>query len=230
MNMMYIIMVKAPKNRSILLLLSLLVLPLFSLGQEGKKKIVAQFDYNQIDSLVNTTIVNLAADSGSFIVSNTMWYIGSYNEGNSKFATHRNHFDIYILFSKKGKMYVQKIDNYSFFKKRKVNNTEVADFLMHSFSAMKNETLNRKVDTSYIQGKLSTSTTIIDHQLVRTVKIAKASDTLQYEYPSDYSANPKNLQTYRYKFLAYIDKVTNRYDKRKGKRENVVFGYDSEIR
>jgi hypothetical protein len=230
MSRWYMIIVIHINSRLILLLFCLFASPFFCYGQERKLKIDAQFNYNQIDSLINATVANLGKDSSSFVVANVMWYVGSYDEGNPVYVAHRNHFDIYIIFSKNGKMYVQKIDNYGFFKRRRIKGNEVWYFLMHSFGTMQKEVLSRKVDTTYVQGKVHTSTTIVDHQLVRTVKIINSYDTLQYDYPTDYSANPKNFETDRYKFLICIDKVINRFDKRKRKRQGIVFGYDSEIR
>ncbi len=216
-------MIMTRKNTHALLSLCLLAMPIFTFGHKDNQKITAQFSFNQIDSLTNATVTCIVADTTSFLVVNTMWYVGSYDEGNARFAAHQNHFDIYILYSKNHKFYVQKIDNYSFFKKRKIKGEKVERFLVNAFDKMKKEKLARKIDTSYDEhGQMRTSVTIVDHKLVRQVEIIKANDTLRYEYPSEFSENKKNLTTYKFHFFTCLDKIVNQIDKKKGKRKDII--------
>lgn len=162
-------------------------------------------------------------DSPAFIVAYTKWNVGSYEEGNADFIGRDNPFDIYIFFQKERELLVQKIDNYSFFQKKVMAGKNTGHFLANSFKAMKKEELRPQADTFYEKDRMVVLVSSVDHQLVSTVKIISRLDTLEYEYPADYSQNKRNLKTYRYKFLSYLDETATEYDKMNAKRENVVF-------
>lgn len=208
------------------ILLILLFLPLSAFAQgDLPYKIVAQFNYRQIDSLINVTLDGLKREGVTDAVVNTMWYVGSKVEGDFIQASHNNHFRIYFLFSQNGKDYVQEIDNYSYFGKLQVKAKKFNSFLKQHFTAMQHEELSPKQDTTYEKGDELIGRTVMDRQLLRTVKIIRFGDTLEYKYPSDYSENKKNLDTYRYKFLAYIDEVTNWFDRQHRERKDVKMDF-----
>lgn len=209
-------------NHSSKYILSLLVLlvaaPAFA---QKNKKIVPQFGFTQIDSLINENVFNIKRLKPSWLVVNTDWYVGSVNEGDKRFWGHRNHFNTYFLYVVNQNYYSQKLDNYGYFKRMNVKASQLEIFLLKNFGQMKEEKLTPKVDTVLSNGEKIAVTTIVDHQLIKTVKIILEADTLDYKYPADYSANKSNFQLNRYKFLHYIDSASKYYNNRNPQRIDV---------
>lgn len=201
----------------------------FSSGQT--KKIVPQFEFTQIDSLVDNAIAKIIqTHSSTFVVASVKWYVGSYvTPKNRKFASYRNAFEVYLLFSKETKFYIQKIDNFGYFKEQRVDAQAIKDFLTTHFEEMKNEILDRKIDTIYItDSSLMTSQAIgPDHQLLMKIKILMENKELGYDYPSDYSNHKSNLVTYKYKFLKLIDEQEKQFERRKPHRIAIIYGNES---
>jgi len=227
-NMTYTIRAKDLRNRAyIIVLMCFLFMQAF--GQEPIK-VIPQYSFSQVDSLAKNIMDNISIDGSSFTVINTQKLIGSYSRPNGKFAAHENHFDTYVLYSQRHRFYIQKVDNFGYFKKRHVKGQEVEEFLMRFYNNMNKEILYPKIDTIYDnRGTFIAATTTKDHQAVRVIEIIKAQDTLRYEYPSSFSANKSNEDKYRVRFLSIIDNPIKQYNKKKRKRLSVVFGYDREL-
>jgi hypothetical protein len=194
--------------------------------QQQKKKIIPQFEFTQIDSLVDDAIHKImVTDSQATVVASVRWFVGSYTEQTNKYSTHRNHFDIYIFNFTGKKCSVQKIDNFGYFKVDKIDASKVKDFLSSHFNDMQFEKLNPKIDTVYnANGSMTTSQSFIDHQLLQKIKIAQGTNKLNYEYPANYSDNKYNLLTKRFKFLNLVDELQKRYDRKKHKRTTLTYG------
>jgi len=195
-------------------------------GQPQKKKIIPQFDFTQIDSLVDDAIHKIIdLDSQATVVASVRWFIGSYSDPTDKFSTHRNHFDIYIFNFAGRKCSIQKIDNFGYYRVDKINASNIKDFLSSHFIDMQSEELNPKIDTVInADGSVTTIRNIVDHQLSESIWIARGKQKLDYEYPANYSDNKNNLVTKRFKFLKLVGELQKLYDKKKHKRATVVHG------
>lgn len=195
-------------------------------GQRQKKKIIPQFEFTQIDSLVDNAIQKIISiDSQAIVVASVRWFIGSYSDSTDEYSAYRNHFAIYIFNFSNRKCTVQKIDNFGYFKVEKIDASIVKDFVTTHFKDMLSETLNPKIDTIYnANGSVTTSQSFIDHQLLEKIKIVQRTNKLDYAYPAAYSENKYNLLTNRFKFLSLVGEYQKRYEKKKPKRITVTYG------
>jgi len=189
-------------------------------AQTKNLKIIPQFQFEQIDSLTDNTLASISKQyNSSLLIANTAWYVGSYCEPKDNFVSYRNHFEIYCMFFINKKLFVQKIDNFGFFKKRRVKGRKIRDFIENFYQEMKNEQLTEKVDSSYNnEGKLITLTTVTDHELIYYIRILRNNDAMQYKFPVSYAANKANLLTHRYNFLHVLDIAVAQYNKKHPKR------------
>ena len=192
-----------------------LFLSQISFAQKKDRQISPEFQFEQIDSLTKNALERVKKTNSSLYVAYTNWYVGSYASPHHKYAAYSNAFEIYIFYSAKDKFYVEKIDNSGYFRRRQVKGRKVKLFLEDHFKQMSAESLKPKSDTSYnTKGEALISTTIIDHQLITYVNIFSGSESLKYEYPSNYSNNKINLETFRYKFLSIMDNTINSYNRK----------------
>ena len=193
----------------------------FSQNSGNNKTISPQFEFKQIDSLINDQILKIKmTDSQAVIVSSVRWQVGSFTQNKKKFAAHKNHFNIYILYYSTEMYYIKKIDNFGYYKTLKIDASRIRQFLNSNLKDLKNEKLTPKVDTVI---NSNNSVTLIqkekDHQLFEKIKIIMGLDIIEYEFPDEYLENKNNFSTNRYKFLQLVNQVQNQYDKKKPKRE-----------
>lgn len=195
-------------------------------GQRQKRRVIPQFEFTQMDSLVDDAIHKIITiDSQATVVASVRWFIGSYSASTDKYSAHRNHFDIYIFNFTDRKCNVQKIDNFGYFKVEKIDASKIKDFLSSHFYDMQSEKLNPRIDTVYnADGSITTSQSYTDHQLLEKIMIARRTNKLNYEYPTEYSDNKYNLLTSRFKFLKLVREFQKRYEKKKHKRTTVTYG------
>jgi hypothetical protein len=195
------------------------------LVKQLKNRIIPQFDYKQIDSLVDDAMYKAnVIDSQATVVASVRWFIGSYSEPTDEYSTYRNHFDIYIFTIKNRNFSVQKIDNFGHFRVEKIDASRIKNFLKSHFTDMQVEQLIPKSDTIHnIDGSEIITQYSIDHQLLSKIKIAMGKKSMEYKYPANFSNNKKNLLTYRFKFLKLLGEIQNYYEKQKHYRKNVNY-------
>jgi hypothetical protein len=191
---------------------------LYQVSSGQAKRIYPYFEFTQIDSLVNdATSKIIKADSQATVVASVVWFIGNYVEPkDKKTATYRNGFDINILFSKKHKCYLEKIDNFGYFRPEKIKGDGALHFLSKNMNEMMQEKLNYKIDTIYnAVGSLTTSYTVTDHELSETIYAALGTQKLRFNFLDSYSKNKYNLLTRQYALLNLIRDIQTVYEKRK---------------
>ncbi len=219
------------KAISKLIVLPFLMVTIISFAQSPKKRIVPQFDFTQIDSLVDSNILNLAYvdDSSNIIVSYTSWFIGSYTRPRKRLDSYRNYFEIFILYKKGVRFFIKKIDNISAYKPQRVKGAEIPNFIRAHFYEMEKENLGPKRDTSLnVDGSIKyISTTITDHHLDEVIKIDFGKKVLKYNYNTDYSNNKQNLLTSQYEFLRLMSELCKKFDKHKHKRKSVIWSIEN---
>jgi hypothetical protein len=206
-------------TKRLVVILCCLLIWQFSSGQE--KRIYPYFEFTQIDSLVNdVTAKIIKADSSAMVVGSVVWYIGSTTlPKDKKIGAYRNGFEINVLFSKKHKCYLQRIDNFGYYKPEKIKGTEALDFLNKNMNEMMLEKLDYKVDTIYnAVGSLTTSYTVIDHELSETIYATLGTQKLYFKFLDSYSKNKYNLLTRQYTFLQLIRDIQTMYEKREHHR------------
>ncbi len=208
----------------------LIILTTISSGQKIEKRIIPQFQYTKIDSLLNSTSEQIIkADTNAIVIGSVKWYRGNYySPPNQIFESCRNYFNIYILFSKDNNFFLQEIDNYGFFKISKINGTEIKYFLDDNFDKMSSETLSPKADTSYTvvnEGGIVRKVSVYEYNdnLWEKIKITNQKKALEFTYTEDFSLNKSNLITYKYKFLKLINNQQKHYVKGKRSRESVLY-------
>ncbi|MFN8299877.1 MAG: hypothetical protein U0T75_12280 [Chitinophagales bacterium] len=194
--------------------------------QKRQQRIVAQFEFTQIDSLMNNAIVKaIGIDSETIVVATSFLYPGSRTTGNTKFAAHSDHFYLYVVMVSKTKGTIYKVDNFSFFKTYKINASGITRFLNNHFRAMETEELLPKGDTTYnVDGSFSVAFTMVDHQLRRRIIVAYKQHILDYTFPETYAENKRNLFASRYKFLKQMDRIVKRYEYHVPRRKAMIYG------
>jgi hypothetical protein len=191
------------------------------------KRIYPYFEFTQIDSLVSdATGKIIKADSSAMVAGSVVWYIGSTTlPKGKKISAYRNGFDINILFSKNDKCYLQRIDNFGYYKPEKIEGAGALDFLSKNMNRMMQEKLDYKVDTMYnAVGSLTTSYTVTDHELSEIIYATLATQKLRFNFLDSYSKNKYNLLTRQYTFLQMIRDIQTEYGKRKHHRR-IAFLY-----
>ncbi|MBS1773943.1 MAG: hypothetical protein JST82_13880 [Bacteroidetes bacterium] len=213
MNVKLIIMVMVQRSNFYIIALSILFSFQLNTANGQVKMVKPKFSYTQIDSLIKNVIAKtVTKNRHPLIVSNVYWYVGSSVDAHGKSSAYKNHFEIYINFIDGNDFFVKKIDNFGIHPTIKIENKEIKNFINQHYKAMKDEKLANKVDTIIKDGKQIFITSVIDHELVRQIKIYSENDTLQYEYPSSFSSNKQNIQTHKYYFLQILNNTKEKYN------------------
>lgn len=187
-------------------LILLLLISSLCLAQVYKKKLVPQFNFDQIDSLVHTCY------TGDTVIAVTHWYIGSH-KSSKKYFTTDNLFETFVFSYHNRKSNLQKIDNYSYYKKHAIDGNFLNKAIDRNFALMKSESMSKRVDTAYTNGDTLYLFMIVDHELVTYVHIMMPTDSLKYEFPASYSHNKANLKTRQYQFMSMLDAYLKQYNK-----------------
>ncbi len=190
-----------------ILIIFLMLLPVISIAQT-KKYIVPQFDYSQIDSLVNVEIKKHALDS-NIVIAKVGWSIGDYLMPNdTNYISCDNPFDIFIFYTKNTTLNLLLIDNFGYFKPVKINDYKIINFLKLHFTKMQTEKLK---PTDYGS----------EHKYLQKMYISHYQNNLQYEYSISYSKKRSNLRSEQYKFLQLFNSQLDLFSKSKEARFSV---------
>lgn len=194
-------------------------------AQQSGKRIVEQFKFTKIDSLINDAVIN-GLDTGELIVVSCKWNIGARTSKRKKFESIDNPFNIIIYYIGKEETIIRKIDNYSVFHRKKVPTKrvkELSSFINTHLNEMQDEPFNEWVDNIEYDADsnklISRIRSRSSHKMLQTVIIKNGDSTLQFQYSKDYDINPENLTKYKYLFVTLITdnerKISNRIWKRK---------------